>query len=188
MGIFKGIKPEERKQAVEREPGTYEFHLMGVEAGLLSSSYSDEPKPALRFVFEDDEGRLSALVNIPKVARLADGSYGLSWNEKSKFWHVVGALWGRGVGESEAPLLDMDIPGVESEEDLHKLPLFFVQGVEPVKGVTIRMGEDEVTATGRPILLTITTKKREDGTSRAVITGFAPIPRKKAKKADGELW
>lgn len=187
MGIFKGIKPQEHTEFVLREPGTYEFSLVEIQAGRINSKFADEPKPTLRFIFEDDEGRLSALVNLPSVSRLPSGEYGLAWNEKSKFWMVVGALWGRVIGPEDALLLDMDIPGVGSTEDLARLPLFFVEGLEPVRGVKIRMGEDEVSAPGRSVLLTLTKKQGQEREVN-VITGYAPIPRKKAKPVAATPW
>ncbi|UZX16534.1 hypothetical protein KQ693_05755 [Thermus sp. PS18] len=189
MGIFKGMVVEQSGEYVVREPGTYEFQLVEVQAGLLASQFSEEPKPALRFVFEDDDGRISGLVNIPAIGRLPDGSYGLTYNEKSKFWAVVGALWGRAIGPQEAPLLDMDIPGVSSPEDLHRLPLFFTDGQEPVKGVVIRMGEEEITAPGRPVLLTIVAKDKGDRKVNNIVQ-YAPVPRRKAKaqEAAKHLW
>lgn len=182
MGIFKGMVAERSGELAVREPGTYEFQLVEVQAGLMASQFSEEPKPALRFLFEDDEGRLSGLVNIPSIGRTPDGSYGLLYNEKSKFWQVVGALWGRAVGPQDASLLDMDIPGVNRPEDLKRLPLFFTEGQEPVKGVVIHMGEEEITAPGRPVLLTIATKEKGDRVVTNIIQ-YAPVPRKRAQKA-----
>lgn len=187
MGIFKGMVVERSGEQAVREPGTYEFQLLEVQAGLMASQFSEEPKPALRFIFEDDEGRLSGLVNIPSIGRTPDGFYGLLYNEKSKFWQVVGALWGRAVGPQDASLLDMDIPGVNGPEDLKRLPLFFTEGQEPVKGVTIRMGEEEITAPGRPVLLTIATQKKGDRVVTNIIQ-YAPVPRKRAQKAAENLW
>lgn len=187
MGIFKGIKPQEHTEFVLREPGTYEFSLVEVQAGLLNTQFADEPKPVLRFVFEDDEGKLSAFVNIPSVSRLPSGEYGLAWNEKSKFWAVVGALWGRVIGPEDALLLDMDIPGVANQEDLGRLPMFFIEGQEPVRGVRIRMGDEEVSAPGRAVLLTLSKKQGRDREVN-VITGYAPIPKKKAAKAAATPW
>ena len=190
MGIFKGMVPERNEQAV-REPGTYEFQLVEVQAGLMTSQFAEEPKPALRFVFEDDEGRLSGIVNIPSIGRAPDGSYGLLYNEKSKFWQVVGALWGRAVGPQDASLLDMDIPGVSTPEDLKRLPLFFAEERGAVKGVVIRMGEEEITAPGRPVLLTIATKEKGDRVVTNIIQ-YAPVPRRRAQKAaqkaTEDLW
>lgn len=182
MGIFKGMVAERSGEQAVREPGTYEFQLVEVQAGLMASQFSEEPKPALRFIFEDDDGRLSGIVNIPSIGRTPDGSYGLLYNEKSKFWQVVGALWGRAVGPQDASLLDMDIPGVNRPEDLKRLPLFFTEGQEPVKGVVIRMGEEEITAPGRPVLLTIATKEKGDRVVTNIIQ-YAPVPRKRAQKA-----
>jgi hypothetical protein len=182
MGIFKGVKLEGNSEFVLREPGTYEFNLVEVQAGLLNTQFSDEPKPVLRFLFQDEDGKLSAFVNIPSVSRLPSGEYGLAWNEKSKFWAVVGALWGRVIGPEDASLLDMDIPGVKSTEDLARLPLFFVEGQEPVRGVRILMGNEEVSAPGRSVLLTLSKKQGRDREVN-VITGYAPIPKKKAAKA-----
>jgi len=187
MGIFKGVKLEENSEFVLREPGTYEFSLVEVQAGRLHSKFSDEPRPVLRMLFEDEEGRLSTLVNLPSVVRLSSGEYGLAWNEKSRFWAVVGALWGRVIGPEDAPLLDMDIPGVESIEDLDRLPLFFVEGQEPVRGVRILMGNEEVSAPGRSVLLTLSKKQGKEREVN-VITGYAPIPRKKAAKAVATPW
>lgn len=181
MGIFKGMVAERSGEQAVREPGTYEFQLVEVQAGLMASQFSEEPKPALRFIFEDDEGRLSGLVNIPSIGRTPDGSYGLLYNEKSKFWQVLGALWGRAVGPQDASLLDMDIPGVNRPEDLKRLPLFFTEGQEPVR-VVIRMGEEEITAPGRPVLLTIATKEKGDRVVNNIIQ-YAPVPRKRAQKA-----
>lgn len=179
MGIFKGMVPQ--NEQVVREPGTYEFQLVEVQAGLMTSQFAEGPKPALRFIFEDDEGRLSGIVNIPSIGRTPDGAYGLLYNEKSKFWQVVGALWGRAVGPQDASLLDMDIPGVSTPEDLKRLPLFFAEE-QPVKGVVIRMGEEEITAPGRPVLLTLTTKEKGDRVVTNIIQ-YAPVPRKRAQKA-----
>lgn len=187
MGIFKGIKPQEHSEFTLRESGTYEFSLVEVQAGQVNSQFSDLPKPALRFVFQDEEGKLSALVNIPSVSRLPSDEYGLAWNEKSKFWAVVGALWSRVIGPEDALLPDMDIPGVESTEDLARLPLFFVEGQEPVRGVRIRMGDEEVSAPGRAALLTLS-KKQGQHREVNVITGYAPIPKKKSAKAAATPW
>lgn len=191
MGIFKGMVAERSGEQAVREPGTYEFQLVEVQAGLMASQFSEEPKPVLRFIVEDDEGRLSGLVNIPSIGRTPDGSYGLLYNEKSKFWQLVGALWGRAVGPQDASLLDMDIPGVNRPEDLKRLPLFFTEGQEPVKGVVIRMGEEEITAPGRPVLITIATKEKGDRVVTSIIQ-YAPVPRKlaqkAAQKAAKDLW
>jgi len=178
MGIFKGMVAERSGEQVVREPGTYEFQLVEVQAGLMASQFSEEPKPALRFIFEDDDGRLSGLVNIPSIGRTPDGSYGLLYNEKSKFWQVVGALWGRAVGPQEASLLDMDIPGVKSPEDLKRLPLLFTEGAEPVKGVVIRMGSEEITQPGRAVLLAVSKYTTNSGREANKIISYAPIPRK----------
>lgn len=188
MGIFKGIKPQPQPaEFILREPGTYEFSLVEVQAGMLSSQFAEGPKAVLRFVFEDDEGQLSALVNIPSVSRLPSGEYGMAWNEKSKFWAVVGALWGRVTGPDDAVLLNMDIPGVASQEDLHQMPMFFMEGQEPVRGVRIQMGNDELTARGRRVLLTLGKKQGRDREIN-VVTGYAPTPRKRAAKPGATPW
>jgi hypothetical protein len=190
MGVFKGVVVQSGGgEFTVRDPGTYELRLVEVQAGLRDTKFAEEPKPVLRFIWEDEEGRLSDFVNIPSIAKLSGGVYGLRWNEKSRFWEVVGALWGRIVTEKDAPALELDIPGVESPEDLAKLPHFFVPGEEPIGGVVISMGGEVITEPGRSVLATVA--KRE-GQNREVnvITGYAPVPRKKAQtaKASDTLW
>lgn len=187
MGIFKGIKPQENTEYTLREPGTYEFALAEVQAGLLNSKFTEEPKPTLRFVFEDEEGKISALISIPSLVRLASGEYGLAWNEKGKFWVVVGALWGRSIGPDEATLLDMEIPGVSDHSDLVRLPLLFTEGQKPVTGVVIHMGEENVTTPGRKLLLTVSKKQNNDREVN-VVTGYAAVPKKKAAKPAATPW
>ncbi len=190
MGIFKGVVVQSNGgEFTARDPGTYELRLVEVRAGLRDTKFQEEPKPALRFIWEDDEGRLSDFVNIPSIVRLPGGTYGLRWNEKSRFWEVVGALWGRIVTEKDAAALEMDIPGVNAPEDLAKLPHFFTPGEEPVAGVVITMGGEVITEPGRPVLATVAKK---EGQSREVnvITGYAPVPRKRpqAKAVSDVLW
>ncbi len=189
MGIFKGVVVQQNGEFTVREAGTYELRLVEVQAGLRDTKFQEEPKPALRFIWEDEEGRLSDIVNIPALVRLPSGEYGLRWNEKSRFWEVLGALWGRLITEADAPLLEMDIPGVGSPEDLTKLPHFFTPGEEPVRGVVITMGGEVITEPGRPVLATVA-KKPGQNREVNVITGYAPVPRKKAKaqKAADSLW
>jgi hypothetical protein len=191
MGVFKGVVVQNGGEFTVREAGTYELRLVEVHAGLRDTKFQEEPKPALRFIWEDEEGRLSDIVNIPAMVRLPDGSYGLRWNEKSRFWEVLGALWGRLITEADAPLLEMLIPGVNSPEDLAQLPHFFVPDQEPVQGVIIRMGEEVISEAGRPVLATVV-KKPGQNREVNVITGYAPVPRKKAQaqaaKVAGSLW
>jgi hypothetical protein len=189
MGIFKGVVVQQNGEFTLREAGTYEFRLVEVQAGLRDTKFQEEPKPALRFIWEDEEGRLSDIVNIPAMVRLPDGGYGLRWNEKSRFWEVLGALWGRLITEADAALLEMDIPGVSTPEDLARLPHFFTPDQEPVRGVVIRMGEEIISEAGRPVLATVV-KKPGQNREVNVITGYAPVPRKKAQaaKVAGGLW
>lgn len=44
------------------------------------------------------------------------------------------------------------------------------------------MGEEEITAPGRPVLLTIATKEKGDRVVTNIIQ-YAPVPRKRAQKA-----
>ncbi len=187
MGIFKGVVVEGNSGEFVREPGTYQLHLVEVQAGLRDSKFQEEPRPALRFVWEDEEGRIGDLINIPSIVRLPNGAYGLRWNEKSRFWEVVGALWGRIVTEKDAVALEMDIPGVDSPGDLANLPHFFVPGEEPVKGITITMGGEVITEPGRPVLATVA-KKPGQNREVNVITGYAPVPRRRVKVASEVPW
>lgn len=186
MGLFKGVVVEGNSgtEFVAREAGTYQMALVEVEAGLRpAGQFNPEPKAALRFVFEDEEGRLSEIVNIPQIVRTPSGEYGLRFSPESKFWQMVGALWGRLVSEEDVPLLDMEIPGVQSIEDLAKLPLFFTEGSKPVKGVRIRMGEEEITQPGRAVLLGVSKYKTNSGREANKIVSYAPIPKKVKPKA-----
>jgi len=190
MGVFKGVVVEGNGgEFVVREPGTYQLQLVEVQAGLRDSKFREEPRPVLRFIWEDEEGRLSDFINIPSIVRLPSGVYGLRWNEKSRFWEVVGALWGRIVTEKDVAALEMEIPGVESPEDLAGLPHFFTPGEEPVRGVVITMGGEVITEPGRPVLATV---GKKEGQNREVniITGYAPVPRKRAQaaKVADSLW
>ena len=189
MGIFKGVVVQQNGEFTLREPGTYEFRLVEVQAGLRDTKFQEEPKPALRFIWEDEEGRLSDIVNIPALIRLPSGEYGLRWNEKSRFLEVVGALWGRIVNEEDAPALEMDIPRVNAIEDLARLPHFFVPDQEPVRGVVIRVGGEVISEPGRPVLVTVA-KRPGQNREVNVITGYAPVPRKRkaAQKAAVDLW
>jgi hypothetical protein len=191
MGIFKGVVVQQNGEFTLREPGTYEFRLVEVQAGLRDTKFQEEPKPALRFIWEDEEGRLSDVVNIPALVRLPSGEYGLRWNEKSRFWEVVGALWGRIVNEEDVPALEMDIPGVNDIGDLARLPHFFVPDQEPVRGVVIRMGGEVISEPGRPVLVTVA-KRPGQNREVNVITGYAPVPRKRTKaqaaKVADSLW
>lgn len=180
MGLFKGVVVEGgNAEFVAREAGTYQMELVEVEAGLRpAGQFNAEPKPVLRFVFEDDEGRLSEVVNIPQIVRTHSGEYGLRFSTESKFWQMVGALWGRLVSEEDAQLLDMDIPGVQSPDDLKRLPLMFTEGAKPVKGVVIRMGDEEITQPGRAVLLAVSKYTTNSGREANKIMSYAPIPRK----------
>lgn len=179
MGLFKGVVVEGNSaEFVAREAGTYQMELVEVEAGLRpAGQFNAEPKPVLRFVFEDDEGRLSEIVNIPQIVRTPTGEYGLRFSTESKFWQMVGALWGRLVSEEDAQLLDMDIPGVQSPDDLKRLPLMFTEA-KPVKGVVIRMGDEEITQPGRAVLLAVSKYTTNSGREANKIMSYAPIPRK----------
>lgn len=186
MGMFKGIVVEGASgtEFVAREPGTYEMTLVEVEAGLRpAGQFNPEPKAALRFVFEDEDGRLSEVVNIPQIVRTPSGEYGLRYSPESKFWAMIGALWGRLVSEDDVPLLDMDIPGVETPDDLKRLPLLFTEGSKPVKGVVIRMGQEEITQPGRPLLLSVTKYVTNSGREANKIVSYAPIPKRAKPKA-----
>lgn len=189
MGMFKGVVVEgEKAEFVAREAGTYEMRLVEVEAGLRpAGQFNAEPKPALRFVFEDEDGRLSEIVNIPQIVRTPTGEYGLRFNTESRFWQMVGALWGRLVSEEDAGLLDMEIPGVQSPDDLKKLPLLFTEGAKPVKGVVIRMGNEEITQPGRAVLLAVSKYTTNSGREANKVVSYAPIPRKAKPKA-GTPW
>lgn len=187
MGLFKGVVVEGNNggsEFVAREAGTYQMELVEVEAGLRpAGQFNPEPKPVLRFVFEDEAGRLSEIVNIPQIVRTPSGEYGLRFSTESKFWQMIGALWGRLVSEEDAPLLDMEIPGVQSIEDLKKLPLLFTEGSKPVKGVVIRMGQEEITQPGRPLLLAVTKYVTNSGREANKIVSYAPIPKRAKPKA-----
>ena len=180
MGLFKGVVVEGgNAEFVAREAGTYQMELVEVVAGLRpAGQFNAEPKPVLRFVFEDDEGRLSEIVNIPQIVRTPTGEYGLRYSAESKFWRMVGALWGRLVSEEDAQLLDMDIPGVQSPDDLKRLPLMFTEGAKPVKGVVIRMGSEEITQPGRAVLLAVSKYTTNSGREANKIVSYAPIPKK----------
>lgn len=180
--MFKGTSVARKSVVREVRPaGTYTVTLADVQAGLLHSQFHDDPKPALRFIFEDAESgwKISGFVNIPQVVDTKDGP-ALVYNERSKFWAVVGALWGRLVSPSDAGLLSMDIPGVESPEDLQQLPTFFGEA-RPVTGVRLLVGDDEISSYGRPLIINVGVKTRSDGTQINTISQYTPVPQNTVK-------
>lgn len=146
--------------------GTYPFTLRGIRVGKQFDTFNDVDRVRAQFIFVDEDGDVleSNTINLTK---------NLAFNDRSKFFEYLGALAGAPIKEGDA--VTLDIPGVNTWEDMEALPRFYTSGERPVEVASITVNGTEILGSDKPVNITLVKEVgSKSGREYNKITTIAP--------------